>query len=276
MRKSLQYIKVAPVFASKMDKWLLDFLNAAAEKAGGREGSIWKGTKKEINRITELIKEPLQESIEILAKEYIELYHNYQQSELIGRELRRIYDITEQKQMQLLHQKTTLESLSRELQKKYRQVQLENKELQNSKDEDLRKKFKSFMEEYHLQQRHFHAVLTTKEHEYQILDARCEMYLEQTIQQNHKIKALHKQIAQFMQTESELRKQLAIYVEKFRQVEETLNKSNELFFTFRKEMEQMSEKTRRLEEENRQAWSQHESMNVNMEDVIKQVDFFLM
>lgn len=41
-----------------------------------------------------------------------------------------------------------------------------------------------------------------------------------------------------------------IYVEKFKQVEDTLNNSNDLFLTFRKEMEDMSKKTKRLEKEN--------------------------
>jgi len=50
---------------------------------------------------------------------------------------------------------------------------------------------------------------------------------------------LKEQIETFTKTETELRKQLNVYVDKFKQVEETLNKSNELFLTFRKEMEQV-------------------------------------
>jgi hypothetical protein len=50
---------------------------------------------------------------------------------------------------------------------------------------------------------------------------------------------LKEQVETFTKTEAELRKQLNVYVDKFKQVEETLNKSNELFLSFRKEMEQV-------------------------------------
>jgi hypothetical protein len=50
---------------------------------------------------------------------------------------------------------------------------------------------------------------------------------------------LRSKIVTMQQTETELRGQLTLYVEKFRQVEETLNRSNELFANFRKEMEQV-------------------------------------
>ena len=53
------------------------------------------------------------------------------------------------------------------------------------------------------------------------------------------VSSLKEQIETFTKTEAELRKQLNVYVDKFKQVEETLNKSNELFLTFRKEMEQV-------------------------------------
>ncbi len=50
---------------------------------------------------------------------------------------------------------------------------------------------------------------------------------------------MKEQVETFTKTEAELRKQLNVYVDKFKQVEETLNKSNELFLNFRKEMEQV-------------------------------------
>lgn len=51
--------------------------------------------------------------------------------------------------------------------------------------------------------------------------------------------SLKSQVDTLAKNEVELRKQLNVYVDKFKQVEETLNKSNELFTTFRKEMEQV-------------------------------------
>lgn len=48
------------------------------------------------------------------------------------------------------------------------------------------------------------------------------------------------------------------------QVEDTLNNSNDLFLTFRKEMEDMSKKTKRLEKENEGLKRKHEATNNNI------------
>lgn len=48
------------------------------------------------------------------------------------------------------------------------------------------------------------------------------------------------------------------------QVEDTLNNSNDLFLTFRREMEEMSKKTKRLEKENMALTKKHESTNRNI------------
>jgi hypothetical protein len=47
-------------------------------------------------------------------------------------------------------------------------------------------------------------------------------------------------------------------------VEDTLNNSNELFLTFRKEMEEMSKKTKRLEKENLNLTRKHDQTNRNI------------
>ena len=49
-----------------------------------------------------------------------------------------------------------------------------------------------------------------------------------------------------------------------KQVEDTLNNSNDLFLTFRKEMEEMSKKTKRLEKENMQLTRKQEATNKNI------------
>lgn len=48
------------------------------------------------------------------------------------------------------------------------------------------------------------------------------------------------------------------------QVEDTLNNSNDLFLTFRKEMEEMSKKTKRLEKENSNLTRKHDLTNQNI------------
>ena len=69
-------------------------------------------------------------------------------------------------------------------------------------------------------------------------------------------------------TEDQLRAQLRLYVEKFRQVEQTLARSNELFGTFRKEMEQMSTKLNNLERDNVNLVSKNATLSRNIIDMV--------
>ena len=54
------------------------------------------------------------------------------------------------------------------------------------------------------------------------------------------------------------------------QVEETLNNSNDLFLTFRKEMEEMSKKTKRLEKENQNLTRNKEITNRNIAEMVEE------
>jgi light-regulated signal transduction histidine kinase (bacteriophytochrome) len=54
------------------------------------------------------------------------------------------------------------------------------------------------------------------------------------------------------------------------QVEETLNNSNDLFLTFRKEMEEMSKKTKRLEKDNQTLQRQKEAVNRSIGEMVEE------
>lgn len=114
----------------------------------------------------------------------------------------------------------------------------------------FRLKFKSIMDHYELREDHVLASLRTKQGDVQYNIARYENQKKIAQSEAARAKQLSTQVATFSQTETELRSQLNIYVEKFKQVEDTLNNSNDLFLTFRKEMEEMSKKTKRFEKEN--------------------------
>lgn len=150
-------------------------------------------------------------------------------------------------------------------------------------DELFRHKFKSFIDQYELREIQFHSLLRTKELEVQYQMARYEQQRKAQEQEANKTRQLTSQVATFSQTETELRSQLNIYVEKFKQVrpstlarrtahslnqlyqvEDTLNNSNELFMTFRREMEEMSKKTKRLEKENHNLTRKHELTSSNI------------
>ena len=87
----------------------------------------------------------------------------------------------------------------------------------------FRQKFKSFIEQYELRELHFHSLLRTKELEIQYQMARFEQQKKAQELESTKSHQLTRQVSTFSQTETELRSQLNIYVEKFKQVSRTLN-----------------------------------------------------
>ncbi|KHN95622.1 Taxilin [Metarhizium album ARSEF 1941] len=199
--------------------------------------------------------------------------------------------------------KEKLEKLCRELQRDNNKMKNENKELQTTQkrnniswdekyatllsklegyqeekdtprkqvvdmevDELFRVRFKSFIEQYELRELHFHSLMRTKEIEVQYHQSRYEREKKNGEAEASKARHLQAQVQAFTKTETELRKQLNIYVEKFKQkkVEDTLNNSNDLFLSFRKEMEDMSKKGKRLEKENEALKRQKDATAANI------------
>lgn len=120
------------------------------------------------------------------------------------------------------------------------------------------------MDQFDMRELHFHSLSRTKECDVQYNLARYEHQRKIAENEIARSRALSAQVSTFSQTETELRSQLNIYVEKFKQVEDTLNNSNDLFLTFRKEMEEMSKKTKRLEKENLNLTRKHDLTNRNI------------
>ncbi|KAE9966028.1 hypothetical protein BLS_003624 [Venturia inaequalis] len=131
-------------------------------------------------------------------------------------------------------------------------------------DELFKSKFKSFVDQYELRELHFQATLRQRDLEILAHIAMLEQQRKTQEMESSKSHQLTRQVSTFSQTETELRSQLNIYVEKFKQVEDTLNNSNDLFLTFRREMEEMSKKTKRLEKENLTLSRKHEATNQNI------------
>ncbi|KAK9458304.1 myosin-like coiled-coil protein-domain-containing protein [Dipodascopsis uninucleata] len=133
-----------------------------------------------------------------------------------------------------------------------------------NRNDHLKKCLKTFFEQYELRDIQFQKLLRFKDLEVQVYMGRYDRQRKRAESESMRAKLLLTQVSTFTQTESELRSQLNIYVEKFKQVEETLNNSNDLFLTFRKEMEQMTKKTKKLEKENKQLAKKAEVMNRNI------------
>ncbi|KAK8062213.1 hypothetical protein PG997_014310 [Apiospora hydei] len=169
------------------------------------------------------------------------------------------------------------------------------KQVMNTKVEDLFKnRFKSLIEQYELRELHYHSLMRTKEIEVQWNMARYEQQKKAAESESARCRQLNSQVLTFSKTETELRNQLNVYVDKFKQassdlsslllnqalgltlnssavlqVEDTLNNSNDLFLTFRKEMEDMSKKTKKLEKENETLKRKVEARNQN---IVKMAD----
>ncbi|KAJ6000250.1 hypothetical protein N7481_000659 [Penicillium waksmanii] len=131
-------------------------------------------------------------------------------------------------------------------------------------DDALRAKLKTISEQFDTRELHYKGLLRSKDSEIQSVTIKYEEQRRTADNEAARGRALSAQVSTFSHTEAELRSQLNIYVEKFKQVEDTLNNSNELFLTFRKEMEEMSKKTKRLEKENHTLNRKHEQTNRNI------------
>lgn len=83
----------------------------------------------------------------------------------------------------------------------------------------FRHKFKSFLEQYELREIHFYSLMRTKECEVQYTLARYEQQRKLADAEALRARTLNAQVSTFTQTETELRSQLNIYVEKFKQVD---------------------------------------------------------
>ncbi|ERF74135.1 hypothetical protein EPUS_09231 [Endocarpon pusillum Z07020] len=140
----------------------------------------------------------------------------------------------------------------------------QSENLNTELDELFKIRCKVLADQMDLRELHFKSMLRHKDAEIANLAAKHEVERKRADAEATRCRTLTAQVSTFSHTESELRSQLNIYVEKFKQVEDTLNNSNELFLTFRKEMEEMSKKTKRLEKENLTLTRKHDQTNRNI------------
>ncbi|KAM7041451.1 gamma-taxilin-like [Molossus nigricans] len=144
------------------------------------------------------------------------------------------------------------------------QAQLEQHDIHNAKlrqeNIELGEKLKKLIEQYTLREEHIDKVFKRKELQQQLGDAK----LQQTTQLIKEADEKHLREREFLLKEAtesrykyeemkhqevQLKQQLSLYIDKFEEFQTTMAKSNELFITFRQEMEKMTEKIKKLEKE---------------------------
>ncbi|KAF3481615.1 uncharacterized protein GIQ15_04374 [Arthroderma uncinatum] len=276
--------------------------DAAGEK--DQEAEIEREVKKatrDLNQLLNTIESPMTR-LETVHRKYTELLtemkkldRDHNKSKKRADQLQKAQDKGKSELNKTVTMKDKLEKLCRELTKENKKVKDENKRLDDTErrargivnerldsllfdiqdvmaakgssrvenvdidlDEALRAKIKTIGEKFESRELHYKAVLRSKDAEIQSLTAKYEEQRRGAENEAARCRALSSQVSTFSHTEAELRSQLNIYVE------DTLNNSNELFLTFRKEMEDMSKKTKRLEKENLNLTRKHDQTNRNI------------
>ncbi|XP_069544027.1 gamma-taxilin [Brachyistius frenatus] len=177
----------------------------------------------------------------------------------------REYD--EQRKEAMLHFQMTLGDI---------EVQMEQHSSHNTKlrqeNMELAEKLKKLIEQYELREEHIDKVFKHKELQQQLMDAKLqtitEMMKEVEEKQQRERDFLLKDATEsrrkcelMKEQETQLKQQLSLYMDKFEEFQSTLAKSNEVFTTFRQEMEKMTKKIKKLEKETTQWRTKWESNN---------------
>ncbi|XP_064814170.1 gamma-taxilin [Oncorhynchus masou masou] len=144
------------------------------------------------------------------------------------------------------------------------EVQMEQHNSHNSKlrqeNMELAQKLNKLIKQYELREEHIDKVFKHKEKQQQLVDAKlqrtAELMRELEGKQQRERDFLLKDATEWRHEcellkgqETQLKQQLSLYMDKFEEFQTTLAKSNEVFTTFRQEMEKMTKKIKKLEKE---------------------------
>ncbi|KAM9384116.1 alpha-taxilin [Pholidichthys leucotaenia] len=156
------------------------------------------------------------------------------------------------------------------------QAQMEQHNERNSslrqENAELAEKLKKLYEQYKLREEHIDKVVKHKDLQQQLVDAKLhqaqELLKESEERHDREKDFLLKEAVEsqrmcdlMKQQEVHLKQQLSLYTEKFEEFQTTLSKSNEVFTTFKQEMEKMTKKIKKLEKETAMYRSRWESSN---------------
>ncbi|OMO81181.1 Taxilin family [Corchorus olitorius] len=121
---------------------------------------------------------------------------------------------------------------------------------QLKENEMLRIKLKQLADQYALAEQQYAQKLKQKTLELQLADLKIKQHEEKLLQEQAQMKVYAEQVSQLLATEKNLRLQLTADGEKFQQFQDALLKSNEVFETFKQEIEKMAKSIKELKKEN--------------------------
>ncbi|XP_052295555.1 uncharacterized protein LOC102611312 isoform X6 [Citrus sinensis] len=121
---------------------------------------------------------------------------------------------------------------------------------QLKENEMLRTNLKQLADQYALTEQQYAQKLKQKTLELQIGELKIKQHEEKLVQEQSQMKLYAEQVSQLLATEKNLRLQLTADGEKFQQFQDALVKSNEVFETFKQEIEKMAKSIKELKQEN--------------------------
>ncbi|XP_078413601.1 beta-taxilin [Cetorhinus maximus] len=144
---------------------------------------------------------------------------------------------------------------------------------------ELANKLKSIIDQYDTREEHFEKVFKHKDLQQQLMDAKlgqAQELMKEAVERHQREKEyLLNQASEWkLQTnimkeqETLLKAQLKLYSEKFEEFQETLTKSNEMFSSFKQDMEKMTKRMKKLEKETIMWKTKWESCNKALLDMI--------
>lgn len=165
------------------------------------------------------------------------------------------------------------------------QAQIEQQSERNMKlcqeNTELAEKLKSIIDQYELREEHLDKIFKHRELQQKLVDAKLEqaqeMMKEAEEQHNREKEYLLNQAAEWKlqakvlkEQETVLQAQLNLYAGRFEEFQSTLTKSNEVFATFKQEMDKTTKKMKKLEKDTATWKARFENCNKALLDMIEE------
>ncbi|KAG4151731.1 hypothetical protein ERO13_D04G084700v2 [Gossypium hirsutum] len=141
---------------------------------------------------------------------------------------------------------------------------------QLKENEMLRNKLKEFADQCALAEQQYAQKLKQKTLELQLANLKIKQHEEKLVEEQAQMKVYSEQVLQLLATEKNLRLQLTADGEKFQQFQDALFKSNEVFETFKQEIEKMAKSIKELEKENAFMKSKCEKSDVTLIELVEE------
>ncbi|CAI5770206.1 betabeta-taxilin [Podarcis lilfordi] len=165
------------------------------------------------------------------------------------------------------------------------QGQIEQQSERNMKlcqeNSELAEKLKSIIDQYEVREEHLDKIFKHRELQQKLVDAKLEQSQEvmkeaEERHQREKEYLLNQaaewklQAKMLKEQETVLQAQLALYSERFEEFQKTLTKSNEVFASFKQEMDKMTKKMKKLEKDTATWKARFENCNKALLDMIEE------